>query len=398
MITRLKRCLPGYLFILSLIPTILWGQRPSETITMVSDVESGSGSWGDPFIIYSNIIEWRLDDTSGPGKESAIYTTDLHMSKHRSCAQLANYENMSWSEIQGRVFTLETFSGTYYIMQEILYQGEKTSAKIFVRCEVPPVKPFSLPFTPPSGNAAPNPIAKIKNAYAGSGSYGNPYLINSQVVKFSIDESTDSNGHGDIEYGAMNWAIYTEGNHPVYSSEVQHEYNPKKTFLYWDEITGTTFEWDTQLRPSADHGYRIVLVVTDQYGKNSEESVRFYYDPGVTPPKNEILAVTPTKLHLEKTANTGNFEISNTGGGNLTWQATIAADKPWIKSINRFSGSLAGGEKHVVTVTVDRLTLVDGEHQGSIYISSNGGEETVEIFIKVDKAPQSPVNVQVCVP
>ena len=378
-------------------PNFLWGQRPTGVITIISDIKGGSGSYSSPYVLHTNVIEWRIDDTYGPGKEEATYLTDIHLARHRSCATLKSFENLRWSNIEGRTFRVEPMGGMYYIKIAVDYNGEEVDTKYYVQCKVPPIKSFTLPYQPPSGNQRPVPVLNVINAVGGVGSYDDPYIINSPIVKFTIDGSYDPDGEDDIRYGVQYWSIYMEGHHPVYCSEDEGERDPAKTFLYYDDFQGTVYQWDTRERPSEDKHYRFYLCVIDQYGEQTDETIRFKYDPDTSPDSPE-LKVNPVQLDFAHKSTTMYFTVSNIGTGTLTWSASAAQVQPWLTAITPGNGNLYAGTDKTVEVTVDGSGLADGEYHETISVTSNGGNNEVEVYMKVTTPPEPPKNVQISMP
>lgn len=389
----------GCLLILTTsLPGLLRAQ-PQPVITITSDIHGGSGTYDDPFVLHTNIINWRLDETYGNNRESGIYTTEIKMSRHRSCAPVIRFPNMSWSEAKSKTFSWTGVTGVYHIDYDVEYNGEETHVKQFFYLKVPPVKSFSVPYTA-SGNRAPNPFGKILNYSGGSGSVSNPLMLQGPYIQFTIDECSDPDGANDYKYGVHYWAIYTEGHHPVYSSDEQGEREPSKTYMTWDLVDGRVFKWDTRLRPSEDHLYSLVAVMYDQHGEYAEERIRFYYDPssGETKPQYAKLNVSPGEIMFGADETTQTFQISNSGNIDLSWEIAITQGSKWIQSLSAFDGSLHPGGSTDVHLTINRSAVAEGNYQGALKITSNGGEDTVLVYFIEDRPPLPPVHVEVFVP
>jgi len=106
---------------------------------------------------------------------------------------------------------------------------------------------------------------------------------------------------------------------------------------------------------------------------NYKESSGFFSGGGVAP----MLSVVPTTLDFGTAENNKTFQISNVGGGTLTWTATESPDKPWITSVSPASGS----SDATVTVTVDRSLLAVNSDTGTLAINSNGGNINLTVLI-----------------
>jgi hypothetical protein len=72
--------------------------------------------------------------------------------------------------------------------------------------------------------------------------------------------------------------------------------------------------------------------------------------------------------------------ISNAGGGQLTWQASTG--RPWLQ-ITPKSGSIASGGHISTMVVVDRSGLAPGDYHTSILFTSNTGQITLGVTMKV---------------
>jgi Zn-dependent metalloprotease/predicted secreted protein len=96
------------------------------------------------------------------------------------------------------------------------------------------------------------------------------------------------------------------------------------------------------------------------------------------------LVVSPSTLDFGSELKEATFTLYNRGRGELQW--TISGRmSPWF-SITPASGTLLPQGKKAVTVTVDRSKLSPGEYDHTITISSNGGNETVDVTMTVQGA------------
>jgi len=105
---------------------------------------------------------------------------------------------------------------------------------------------------------------------------------------------------------------------------------------------------------------------------NDQSNHQFTISTGAS---NPVLGVNPTTLDFGTTTTSLNFQISNQGGGTLKWQ--IFKDKAWIASVNPSSGI----NNATVTVTVDRTKLVGTSDTGTIFVSSNGGNQNITVNV-----------------
>jgi hypothetical protein len=186
------------------------------------------------------------------------------------------------------------------------------------------------------------------------------------------------------------------GYHPKYC-KIEAELVASKTYLYYNEIKGVVFEWDTRERPSADGYYYMVVPIIDQHGAKSIDKEYFFKYDGGTDTK-PYLSISLGELDFGSDTESMPITVKNAGSGVLTWTALESPDQPWIKSISPATGSLNADGSTKITVTVDRKSLSEGRHASIIKINSNAGSEEIDIICSVGEAPLSPQNIQVMVP
>ncbi|MDA2918524.1 S8 family serine peptidase [Desulfobacterota bacterium AH_259_B03_O07] len=92
--------------------------------------------------------------------------------------------------------------------------------------------------------------------------------------------------------------------------------------------------------------------------------------PGGTP----VLAVSPQSLNFGSTTTSLQLTISNPGTALLT-VTSISDDAPWL--------FVDDTNFPILTVTVNRSGLTDGTFFGNIFITSDGGDKTVPVFMQV---------------
>jgi len=93
------------------------------------------------------------------------------------------------------------------------------------------------------------------------------------------------------------------------------------------------------------------------------------------------LAVSPDTLNFGTDETALQFTVTNTGGANLEWQATVS--QSWL-SITRTSGVLGAGESEFITANVDRTGLEAGTHTATIDFTSNDGSATINVILIVE--------------
>ncbi len=129
----------------------------------------------------------------------------------------------------------------------------------------------------------------------------------------------------------------------------------------------------TGLNPGA---YKDTISITSN-GGNGSVAVNMTVPEPEKPP---ILSLKPTSINFGQTTTQSSFTISNTGGGNLVWQA--AKQQNWL-TVNPLNGSVASGNSFTVNVTVSRSGLAPGNYTDAISITSNGGNASISISISV---------------
>ena len=102
----------------------------------------------------------------------------------------------------------------------------------------------------------------------------------------------------------------------------------------------------------------------------------------IVPDEEPVLSVYPTSLNFGENSQQLVINISNNGGGSLNWN--ITDNQPWI-TISPVSGSTMAGV-NPVDVTVSRDGMNAGTHSGLITVSSNGGTQTVPVYMRNPEA------------
>jgi hypothetical protein len=251
----------------------------SAKITVLSETAEGQGTYNEPFVIDSTDVEWKID-IDGENKENVLYRVTVHMDYIRSCATKSKWDDLTFQDIQerdGKFHYTTDMAGWYYLRIDV-NEGEgydelyDARTRVFFR--VPPINPYDLPYIYPAENQKPTPRIEILNALQGTGSYTNPFMIDSPIVEFRMDSTEDPDGVEDLVNGVFLWAIHTQGHHPVYAKGEQIQ-EAKDTFLYYPEIMNTIFEWDTRERPSENDYYFFVAAVIDQHGEKNSTDLHF---------------------------------------------------------------------------------------------------------------------------
>jgi len=141
-----------------------------------------------------------------------------------------------------------------------------------------------------------------------------------------------------------------------------------------------TYDWESADPPSslvheyaAAGTYVAKLTILDDDDAEASDTV------AITVTEPPALAVSPTDLDLGSSQTTGQFVISNIGGGTLSWTCTEST--AWITSVTPASGASTGAA--TVSVGISRDGLAPGRYSGTISVSSNGGSANVTVWVSV---------------
>lgn len=97
------------------------------------------------------------------------------------------------------------------------------------------------------------------------------------------------------------------------------------------------------------------------------------------------LEVDVTALDFGGSDASKSATITNSGGGSLLW--SLSEDEEWI-TVDATSGILGASESKAVAVAVDRSKIVvTGVIEGTITITSNGGDAEIEVSMTVSGEP-----------
>jgi len=104
------------------------------------------------------------------------------------------------------------------------------------------------------------------------------------------------------------------------------------------------------------------------------------------------LSIPTTFLSFGTIDTQKTFTLSNTGGGVLTWNASVK--KTWL-SIAPSSGTVdAGKSSPPVTVTVSRTDLLPNTYTDDVVVTSDGGNDSVTIIMGVAGLSFTPTSLE----
>lgn len=114
------------------------------------------------------------------------------------------------------------------------------------------------------------------------------------------------------------------------------------------------------------------------------ESATEQDDPGPPVPPGE-LAVSTTVLDLGAEQATGTVTLSNAGGSAIAYD--LAAQVPWL-GVDHATGELAGAAARDLVLVVDRSALGEGDHDGTVVVTSaTGAATTISVSAAVENPP-----------
>ena len=122
---------------------------------------------------------------------------------------------------------------------------------------------------------------------------------------------------------------------------------------------------------------RFYNLATNQYMAINE------YQSTTPPPVSDPqLHVDFSELDFGYTQTSAHFHISNAGQQDLQWQIADNGNEAWLTDVNPLSGE----NDATITVQIDRSGLAPGVYEEPLVISSNGGQDTVRVVVKVKDA------------
>ena len=139
-----------------------------------------------------------------------------------------------------------------------------------------------------------------------------------------------------------------------------------------------TFSDTVIVDPSWEPGTHIIYAEDAALHKSASFTV-FVTGQGISLRPSHLL-FTPNAIDLgsgdQATNTTQIVTLTNTGGGQISWQATVT--QPWLL-VSPKSGTLASNQKMNVEVAADRLTLKVGVYAAGLVFNSNTGQATLPV-------------------
>ena len=110
--------------------------------------------------------------------------------------------------------------------------------------------------------------------------------------------------------------------------------------------------------------------------------------------KVPVLALEPTSLDFGDSETEKLVEVLNEGDGVLDWTISIPAEAGWL-SASPGSGSVLRSGAEAVTLKINRSLLAPSSnpYTATVTVSSNGGEEAVEVSVFASAFVASPLTI-----
>ncbi len=202
----------------------------------------------------------------------------------------------------------------------------------------------------------------------------------------------------------------------VHFTDMSHNGIP--TGWEWDfQNDGTidSYEQNPSWLYDATGTYSVSLTVTDANGTRStrksamratRSNPEVKEDYITVNPQIPVLAIDPDSLDFGDETTELTFTISNSGTGQLYWAADESEDWMSIAETsvrfvaasrdmrNSIGGSVASDDSTQVLVSIDRTYLIEGDYDGTISVTSNGGTQDINVHMEVvGNAPDAPTNL-----
>ena len=169
------------------------------------------------------------------------------------------------------------------------------------------------------------------------------------------------------------------------TGDLSWEFHSELAWLQIEPIRGVTgqiasfvrFSARRQDLPTGSYDARILLT------SNSTADAEIDFRVKMQIPERPVLGVTPESLNFGEESEELSLEISNPSSAVLTWE--VQKQEEWLEV--RPAAGTTLDEPGEVTVTVDRAYLAPGTYTSVLHISSDGGEQDVNIEMVVLEGP-----------
>lgn len=195
--------------------------------------------------------------------------------------------------------------------------------------------------------------------------------------------------------GAVNWQSYSSSSWlGIKPQKGQLQAKVNSIVTVWINAGG--------LQPGTYSGFLLFVakqrsqtVIVQLIVRSSATSTAVGQPTGL-PSSNTVLAVSPQSFQFTATEGQGNLAgqnlvISNTGQGNLNWQANIdSSAAPWL-SVNSIRGTISSAQSTQVVVSVSSAGLSAGKYSTQITLTAvdnsgnqaQGSPQTIPVMLTV---------------
>jgi M6 family metalloprotease-like protein len=165
--------------------------------------------------------------------------------------------------------------------------------------------------------------------------------------------------------GNMNWTASSEGSSWIHISSGASGTNSGTITIFYDTNPDNAFR----------SGY---LNITAEGATGGQVTVSI--EQAANPP---ILDITPTSRSIGYDTGITSFDVSNTGGGDLVWSATIEPGVSWLHISSGSSGNNAG----TITIYADANAEYTSR-AGTIYVTDTGtGDSSMSLSVLQEARP-----------
>ncbi len=131
--------------------------------------------------------------------------------------------------------------------------------------------------------------------------------------------------------------------------------------------------------------YTVHVEVCDKAGNKASKEWTFIVAEDDSP----VMKLSKEELDFGETKTAESFNISNAGGGSLTWQVSEVTAE-WVV-VSPTKGSLEPKESDTIAVNISRKDLDQGEYTSSVSIDSDGDKGKIELSMIVP--PSDPISL-----
>ena len=212
----------------------------------------------------------------------------------------------------------------------------------------------------------------IQNIYVSMSVTPSQLVATPTNLDFGSTDTEQSITISNLGFETLNWSLTTD-----------------QSWLSASSITGSV----------SNESQEIIIVIVDRTGLNAtghsgtidiaSNGGKQSINVDIQVLANPILSCSPTTLDYGELSGQNTFNISNAGNGDLNWFLTPSI--AWI-SIDHSSGTTTNSSHSTITVNIDRDAFFPGSYSGEISVSSNGGNENIDILVEIPQPQEHEPN------